>query len=195
MPIVRYDPDIPTESCSGHISRSWRPSTAKWNSTSPVGCGGLVEVVGPRGVDLAPCHSTNGRIGDGWRDAYVPRRRSMMKFLLFIWHDEAAWDRAPRAEQERAFRVHAQLNDELTAQGKLVETRRLRPGTEATTVRVQNGELVTTDGPYAEAKEVIGGYYLIDCTSREEAIGWARKLPGVSLRGVEVRGVWDAEPT
>ena len=116
-----------------------------------------------------------------------------MKFLLFIWHDEAAWDRAPQAEQERAFRVHAQLNDELTAQGRLVETLRLRPGTEATTVRVQNGELVTTDGPYAEAKEVIGGYYLIDCASREEAIGWARKLPGVSLRGVEVREVWDAE--
>ncbi len=117
-----------------------------------------------------------------------------MKFLLFIWHDEAAWDRAPQAEKERAFPVHAQLNDELKAQGKLVETRRLRPGAEATAVRVRNGELVTTDGPYAESKEVIGGYYLIDCTSREEAIGWARKLPGVSLRGVEVRGVLDAEP-
>ena len=89
--------------------------------------------------------------------------------------------------------MHAQLNGELTAQGKLVETQRLRPGTEATTIRMRNGELVTTDGPYAGAAAVIGGYYLIDCASREEAVGWARKPPGVSLRGVEVRGVSDAE--
>jgi hypothetical protein len=68
---------------------------------------------------------------------------------------------------------------------------RLRPTADATTVRVQNGEVLTSDGPFAETKEQIGGFYLIDCKDLDEAIEIAAKIPGAKHGSIEVRPIWE----
>ena len=68
---------------------------------------------------------------------------------------------------------------------------RLRPTTDATTVRVRDGELLTSDGPFAETKEQVGGYYLVDCKDLDEAIEVAGKIPGARVGSIEVRPLWE----
>ena len=68
---------------------------------------------------------------------------------------------------------------------------RLRPTSDATTVRVRDGEVITSDGPFAETKEQIGGYYVVDCKDLDEAIEVAAKIPGARLGTIEVRPIWD----
>ena len=68
---------------------------------------------------------------------------------------------------------------------------RLRPTTDATTVRVNNGDVVTSDGPFAETKEQIGGFFLVDCKNLDEAIELAAKLPGARFGCIEVRPIWE----
>jgi hypothetical protein len=83
---------------------------------------------------------------------------------------------------------------ELEAEGKLVDSRRLRPSVEAATVRLRNGKPVATDGPFCETKEVIGGYCVIECDSRDEAIEWAKKMPHfghLRYSGIEIRAIWE----
>jgi hypothetical protein len=69
----------------------------------------------------------------------------------------------------------------------------LQPSATATTVRVRDGERMLTDGPFAETREQLGGYYLLDCPDLDAAIGWAAKIPGASSGAVEVRPVMDYE--
>jgi hypothetical protein len=115
-----------------------------------------------------------------------------MKFLLMIFDDHAQWATAPPDEIDRVMQTHAQLEADLRAQGKYVTCHRLRPGDTAATVRVQGGQRVVTDGPFAETKEIVGGFYLIDCASRAEAIEWAKRLPLAERRSsVEVRPLWE----
>ena len=115
-----------------------------------------------------------------------------MRFLLMIFDDHSEWAKVPPAEMERVMQTHAQLKAELTAQGKWIGCDRLHPGAEAATIRVQDGRLVVSDGPFTETKEVMGGFYLIDCASQAEAIQWARRLPLAEGRSsVEVRPIWD----
>ncbi len=70
----------------------------------------------------------------------------------------------------------------------------LQPNPTATTVRVRDGETITTDGPFAETKEGLGGFYLLECADLDEALGWAAKCPGASYGSVEVRPVLDFAP-
>jgi hypothetical protein len=85
---------------------------------------------------------------------------------------------------------HARFSEELTAAGKMVASQRLRPETEATRVRMKAGHRQVTDGPFAETKEAIGGFYLIESDSRDEALEWARKIPLRDGAYVEVRPIW-----
>ena len=83
------------------------------------------------------------------------------------------------------------FGDEMGARGVLQDGDRLRPTTDATTVRVRNGEVLTADGPFAETKEQIGGYYVVDCKDLDEAIEVASKIPGAGNGTIEVRPIWD----
>lgn len=115
-----------------------------------------------------------------------------MKFLLMIVDDHGEWAKVPPDELERVMRTHAALQADLRSQGKLLGCHRLRPGTDAVTVRIHGGRQVVSDGPFAESKEVVGGFYLIDCASRAEALEWAKRLPLAERRSsVEVRPVWE----
>jgi hypothetical protein len=114
-----------------------------------------------------------------------------MKFLLMIFDDHSEWGKVTPADIERVMQTHAQLQADLRAQGKLLDTNRLRPGDTATTIRVQGGRQVVSDGPFTETKEVLGGFYLIDCASQAEAVEWAKRLPLAERRSsVEVRAIW-----
>jgi hypothetical protein len=114
-----------------------------------------------------------------------------MKFMLMIIDDEKARAALPPSEFEQiAARLIAKHNDfgrELRAAGKYIDSRRLRFSSEATTIRRTTGRTTYLDGPFAESKEVLGGYYLIEAASKAEAIEWAKKLPYLEVGGVEVR--------
>lgn len=116
-----------------------------------------------------------------------------MKYMLLIHSDENS---APPPEEEMAeiMAHYYKVAEDLEKQGSLLASHRLRPTETATTVKVANGERIVTDGPFAEIKEALGGYYLIDVPNLDEALGWAAKIPASWTGGaVEVRPVWDEE--
>src|SRR5450432_1816507 len=112
-----------------------------------------------------------------------------MRYALLICSDENAV-LSPEGQQER-FAGFTSFQDEMAARGVLAGSERLRPTTSATTVRVRDGNLVIADGPFAETKEQIGGFYLIDCKDLDEAIEVASKNPCARYGTIEVRPVWE----
>jgi len=114
-----------------------------------------------------------------------------MKYILLIHSNEQALARRSEGEIKQVVGQHMRVAQDLRAAGKMVASERLRPQAEATRIRMKAGQPQLTDGPFAETKEVIGGFYLIDCPSKEEAIEWATKLPIVEEGFIEVRPVWE----
>ena len=112
-----------------------------------------------------------------------------MQYMLLIYSDPATWDAWSDAERGEIFAAYGTFTEEIRASGKLVGADALQPTSTATSVRVRNGETLTTDGPFAETKEVLGGYYLVDVDTIDEALEWAAKLPGSWYGTVEVRPV------
>jgi len=114
-----------------------------------------------------------------------------MKFILMIHGNESAEARRSEAEMKQVVGQHMRVAQELRAAGKMVHGERLRGQAEATRLRTKAGQIQLTDGPFAETKEVVGGFYLIDCASKAEAIEWASKLPINEEGFIEVRPVWE----
>jgi len=116
-----------------------------------------------------------------------------MQYLLLLYRDDQ-W-RARLTEEEFAAlnREYTALHDELIASGVYVAAAPLRPTETATTVRVRDEEMVVTDGPFAETKEQLGGFFLIDVDSVDEARAWAAKVPAARTGSIEVRPVMPAE--
>jgi hypothetical protein len=114
-----------------------------------------------------------------------------MKFILLINGNEQAEGRRTEAEMKQVVGQHMKVAQDLRAAGKMVHAERLRPQAEATRVRTKAGQPQLTDGPFAETKEVVGGFYLIDCASKAEAVEWASKLPLGEEGFIEVRPVWE----
>lgn len=114
-----------------------------------------------------------------------------MKYLLMIYADEAADARRPQPEQDREMQAYMDYTDQAGKAGVMVAGEALHPTGTATTVRIRDGKLTTTDGPFAETKEQLGGYYLLDCKDLDEAIRWAAKIPHAALGAVEIRPVID----
>ena len=107
-----------------------------------------------------------------------------MKYLLLIYGNEAQMNDGSR---QKCFEESARLLRELDAKGQLVSASPLRPTTTATSVRVRNGRPVVTDGPFAETREQLGGYYLVDVPDLDEAIAIASRIPPVTYGTVEIR--------
>ena len=108
-----------------------------------------------------------------------------MKYMALIYGNAEAWNALPEEEQQRVSeRYMALAREPVTVSGDELED----PDT-ATTVRVRDGETLTTDGPFAETKEQLGGYYLIDCASLDEALEFAARIPAAERGAVEVRPV------
>jgi hypothetical protein len=112
-----------------------------------------------------------------------------MRYMLLISSDPSAPAPA-KAEMEAMFQGHQRLAEALRAAGKMVHGERLRPDSEATRIRSKAGQRQIMDGPFAETKETLGGFYLIDCDTREEAVEWAKKVPLREGGSVEVRPIW-----
>jgi hypothetical protein len=105
-----------------------------------------------------------------------------MRYVILIYGNEKNESNDP-AEMQKWF----DYTDELRSSGKMVGGEALHPTSSATTVRVKNGKRVLTDGPFAETKEQLGGFYLIDVKDLDEALKWAEKIPSVGTGSVEVR--------
>lgn len=114
-----------------------------------------------------------------------------MKYLCLIYGDESKWPEMPKDEADRWRREFADFNDSIRASGHLVGSNRLHPTASARTVRVRDGRVSSTDGPFAETKEQLGGYYLIEATDHDEAAAIAARIPGARFGAVEVRPVAD----
>ena len=114
-----------------------------------------------------------------------------MKYLLTIISDESRWAEATPQELEDMMSAYETYTREATDAGVLLGGEGLSPSGTATTVRVRGDEVLTSDGPFAETREQLGGYYLLDCSDVEEAIGWAARLPGARYGAIEVRPVMD----
>jgi hypothetical protein len=112
-----------------------------------------------------------------------------MKFLLAIYHDETRWPALDEAAQRTEIDEYWRLDDEATAAGAFIASHALEPTATARSVRVRDGERLVTDGPFAETKEQLGGFYLLECRDVDEAIEWAGKVPAARSGRVDVRPV------
>lgn len=114
-----------------------------------------------------------------------------MRYQLLICTDENAELALSPDEETAMMAEYAVFVEEMGKQGILQGGERLRPTTDATTVRVRDGEVLTTDGPFAETKEQIGGYFIVDCKDLDEAVEVAGKIPGARHGSIEVRPIWE----
>ena len=114
-----------------------------------------------------------------------------MEYMLLIYGEEGVWEALSEEERNAEYAEYFRLSDDLAARGALVSSNELQPVATATTVEVRDGETIVTDGPFAETKEVLGGYYLIEAESLDEAIEWAARIPSARMGKVEVRPVVD----
>jgi hypothetical protein len=114
-----------------------------------------------------------------------------MRYLLLICGDETADNALSPDELQARMARYNDFGEEMGQRGVLLGGERLRPTTDATTVRVRAGETVTFDGPFAETKEQMGGYYMVDCNDLDEAIEVAAKIPAAETGSIEVRPIWE----
>ncbi len=112
-----------------------------------------------------------------------------MRYLLMIYCDENSFEQMSNDERDAVFAGYGQLTSELKSLGKLIGSDALQPTMTATVVRARNGEMLTVDGPYAETKEQLGGFYEIEAEDLDEAIRWAAMVPAYGNMAVEVRPV------
>jgi len=123
------------------------------------------------------------------RHTVVNQKEEDMQYMLLIYGNEGAWSSASDDERQQIMEAYGAFTQELRDAGAMIAGDALQSTQTATTVRVQNDETLTTDGPFAETKEQLGGYYLIEAESLDEAIAWAAKIPGSKHGSVEVRPV------
>jgi hypothetical protein len=113
-----------------------------------------------------------------------------MEFMALVYGNPDAWESLSEAERAQAYEGYMAVSRDATAAGALVDASELESTAAATSVRVRSGEALVTDGPYAEVKESLGGYYLFSCNSLDDAIAWAAKIPAAWTGGaIEVRPV------
>jgi hypothetical protein len=113
-----------------------------------------------------------------------------MKYMLLIYGEETVWDDLGR---EECYLESAGLARDLHAAGKLISTNALQPVESATSLRSSKGKAVVTDGPFAETREQLGGYFLVDVADLDEAIAIARQIPGGRNGTVEIRPLVDVQ--
>jgi hypothetical protein len=112
-----------------------------------------------------------------------------VQYMLLIYGDQSQWGSMSEEEMGQVMQAYGTFTQELQDSGAMVAGDALQQTDTATTVRVRNDETLTTDGPFAETKEQLGGYYLVDVGSLDEALEWAAKIPGARHGSIEVRPV------
>lgn len=112
-----------------------------------------------------------------------------MKYLVLLYDREDTWAALTEAQQQEVVGKHMAFGEAAQKAGVFVTGEALKPVATATTVRVRHGKVTHTDGPFAETKEALGGFYLLDVPTLDDALGWAAKLPEAASGSVEVRPV------
>jgi hypothetical protein len=113
-----------------------------------------------------------------------------MQYLLMLYTNEAGWDVLTEAQQTQGIAAYAAYTEALQKAGALKGSNRLRPTSTATTVRIADGKSQVLDGPFADSKEQLGGYYLIEAADLDAAIAWAARCPAAGHGVIEVRPIW-----
>lgn len=114
-----------------------------------------------------------------------------MKYLLAIYENEKVWEGKSPAEVQGIMGEYFGFTESIKASGSYVAGEALKSIATATTVRIRDGKVLTTDGPFAETKEQLGGFYLVEAKDIDEAIAMAARIPGAKTGSVEVRPVVD----
>jgi len=113
-----------------------------------------------------------------------------VEFLALVYGDPESWESLSEDEQSAAYEGYVAVSRDAQAAGALVNASELESTSAATSVRVRNGDALVTDGPYAEVKESLGGYYLLSCDTIDDAVAWAAKIPAAWTGGaIEIRPV------
>ncbi len=112
-----------------------------------------------------------------------------MQYMLLIYGNEAAMKSATQADRDAMFRAYSEYTKSIVQSGNMKAGDALQPTATATTVRVRDGKTLTTDGPFAEAREQLGGYYLVEAKDLDEATKLAARIPGAQVGSIEVRPV------
>jgi hypothetical protein len=112
-----------------------------------------------------------------------------MQYMALIYADETEWASLSSEERSSTYERYQELARAATEAGVMQGGHELGPTRDATTVRVRGGEALVTDGPYAEVKEALGGYFLFECDSLDDALEWAARVPAAEHGAVEVRPV------
>jgi hypothetical protein len=112
-----------------------------------------------------------------------------MQFMLLIYDNPGTWDSMSEDDRNGVMGEYMAYTQELRDAGKYVAGDALQPTSTAKSVRIREGDVSTTDGPFAETKEALGGYYLVDVDSENEALEWAKKIPSARFGTIEVRPV------
>lgn len=113
-----------------------------------------------------------------------------MKYVCLVYQEETGYEKLPKAEQDKVFAEFQAFRDDIKTSGHYIVSNGLQPTSTATTVRVRNGKLSATDGPFMETKEQLGGFFLIEAKDLNDAIQVAARIPSARWGSVEVRPVW-----
>jgi hypothetical protein len=129
------------------------------------------------------------RAGGAW-GAAGNGEETTMKYMLLIYNDEEKVRAIPKEDASKMLPAYIAYTEALKQAGIVVASDRLQFTSNATTVRIRDGKTNVVNGPYAETKEQLAGYYLIDVPDLDSALSWASRCPGASFGAVEVRPIW-----
>ena len=115
-----------------------------------------------------------------------------MQYMLLIYGNDLAWSTLPEEERQAMMQEYFAYTDELKQSGKYIAGDALQPVSTAKTIQVRNGETLTTDGPFAETKEQLGGYFLVEAEDLDAAVAIAARIPAARLGSIEVRPLWQS---
>lgn len=114
-----------------------------------------------------------------------------MRYMLLIYVDEAIYETQSQEEQAAEYQEYSTYGEKAAQRGLSPQGEALQPVATATTVRVREGKILTTDGPFAETKEQLGGYYILNCKDLDEAIEMAAQIPGARHGSIEIRPIME----
>jgi hypothetical protein len=112
-----------------------------------------------------------------------------MKYMLLIYHDDNDWANTSQSERQQIYGEYRQLIEDLRSRGKYLAGNELQPAATASSVRVRDGKSLVTDGPFAETREQVGGFFMIEAKDVQEATSIAARIPSARVGAIEVRPV------
>ncbi|HSF19438.1 MAG TPA: YciI family protein [Vicinamibacteria bacterium] len=118
-----------------------------------------------------------------------------MKYMMLIYDEEQGWDKLSQTEQQQIMARYRQFTQQIQSSGHYLAGSQLHPTSAATSVRLRDGKRLVTDGPFAETREQLGGYYLVEAKDLDEAIGLAERIPSAAMGTVEIRPLVETQPT